>query len=416
MTSIGIIGAGVAGLHLGLWLRAYGVDTTIYTEKTADQLEASRLANIVIRFGPMRQRERLLGVDYWDSPAHELCRYTITVNGARPVAFSGATGEPTNAVDMRIYCARLLRDFTARGGQVRLGTMQAGDLARLGAAHNLLVVATGRGGLANLFPRVPEHCPFDAPQRIAIGGLFRGVAYPQPVGFDVIANPGHGEILAIPFHSFEPGLTGVAFEIIPGGAFAALQRVRYADDPDLFHTTFLGLLRQYAPTIYARVDCSAFALSRPLDLGYAAITPTVRQGFVPIAGKKFAIAIGDAYVLNDPITGQGANMAAHAAWVLGEAIRDANQFDQTFCQRVERQLWAYAQPVSEACNARLVPPSPQMIQFTVAAAQHQPIADTYALNLHHPDQFWTFLSSPERTAEFLAQHGWASQAPSARAA
>ena len=29
MTRIGIVGAGVSGLHLGLWLRHYGIDATI---------------------------------------------------------------------------------------------------------------------------------------------------------------------------------------------------------------------------------------------------------------------------------------------------------------------------------------------------------------------------------------------------
>ena len=29
MKRIGIVGAGISGLHLGLWLREYGVDATI---------------------------------------------------------------------------------------------------------------------------------------------------------------------------------------------------------------------------------------------------------------------------------------------------------------------------------------------------------------------------------------------------
>jgi 2-polyprenyl-6-methoxyphenol hydroxylase-like FAD-dependent oxidoreductase len=38
MTSIGIIGAGIAGLHLGLFLRQRSVAATIHTEKSADEL------------------------------------------------------------------------------------------------------------------------------------------------------------------------------------------------------------------------------------------------------------------------------------------------------------------------------------------------------------------------------------------
>jgi len=33
MKRIGIVGGGISGLHLGLWLREYGLDATIYSEK-----------------------------------------------------------------------------------------------------------------------------------------------------------------------------------------------------------------------------------------------------------------------------------------------------------------------------------------------------------------------------------------------
>ncbi|HKT37828.1 MAG TPA: NAD(P)-binding protein, partial [Ktedonobacterales bacterium] len=66
MTRIGIIGAGIAGLQLGLFLRQAGFEVTIYTEQTADQLLCSRLPNAVIRSAPTRARERQLGVAHWD--------------------------------------------------------------------------------------------------------------------------------------------------------------------------------------------------------------------------------------------------------------------------------------------------------------------------------------------------------------
>jgi 2-polyprenyl-6-methoxyphenol hydroxylase-like FAD-dependent oxidoreductase len=52
MTTIGIIGAGVAGLHLGLLLQKYGVAATIYAEKTPEQQLAGQLRNIVVRSAP----------------------------------------------------------------------------------------------------------------------------------------------------------------------------------------------------------------------------------------------------------------------------------------------------------------------------------------------------------------------------
>ena len=42
---IGIIGAGVAGLHLGLYLRQHDTSATIITDRTAEQIARGRLPN-----------------------------------------------------------------------------------------------------------------------------------------------------------------------------------------------------------------------------------------------------------------------------------------------------------------------------------------------------------------------------------
>ena len=42
---IGIVGAGVAGLHLGLQLRLHNIDVTIISDRTGDQLAKARLPN-----------------------------------------------------------------------------------------------------------------------------------------------------------------------------------------------------------------------------------------------------------------------------------------------------------------------------------------------------------------------------------
>ena len=52
MKQIGIIGGGIAGLHLGLFLRKQGMAATIYTERTPEQppgLRASRTSSAATR-------------------------------------------------------------------------------------------------------------------------------------------------------------------------------------------------------------------------------------------------------------------------------------------------------------------------------------------------------------------------------
>jgi hypothetical protein len=416
MTTIGIVGAGVAGLHLGLFLQKYGVTATIYTEKTAEQQLAGKLSNIVVRSAPTRARERFLGVNHWDDANLDLVRSNFYVGGARPFAFAGDLAPPAIAVDIRLYYARLLQDFAMRGGRVVIGALQAGDVQRLAAEHDLMVVASGRGSLATMFPRLAAHSPYRTPERLGVGGLYRGVSHSQSLEIDVVIIPGHGEFLIVPLYSFEPHLTALYIQIVRGGAFEVLRRMRYVDDPRGFDAAVLGLLRDYAPTTYARIDPSAFELARPLDLVHAAITPTVRRGYVQLPNGRFAVALGDAHVLLDPITAQGANTASHAAWVLGEAIRNSDAFDEAFCRRVEQRIWSYARPVAEACNARLRPPAAHVAELMVAAAHHKAIADAYANGFNQPDAFWEILSSPERTAAFLKQHAWWGIGATARAA
>jgi 2-polyprenyl-6-methoxyphenol hydroxylase-like FAD-dependent oxidoreductase len=66
---IGIIGAGVAGLHLGLRLRQFGMDCTILTDRSSDQVAAAQLTNIVVHWPTTLGRERVLQVYHW--PAEE---------------------------------------------------------------------------------------------------------------------------------------------------------------------------------------------------------------------------------------------------------------------------------------------------------------------------------------------------------
>jgi 2-polyprenyl-6-methoxyphenol hydroxylase-like FAD-dependent oxidoreductase len=404
VTQIGIIGAGVAGLQLGLLLQKHGVESTIYAEHTPEQLRAQRLRNLVCRNGLTREREKLLGVNHWDADAPDLVRLSMCIRrGPQPITFSGDVTPAAHCVDMREYWATLLEDYSRRGGRVVFTTVEDAQVDPLSADHELTVVATGRGRLSRLFPPVAEHSPYSKPQRLVIGGFFRGIAYSPPLALEVIANPGHGEILSFPAWSSEPDLTGLALEIVPGGAFEHLAEIHVTDDPRPFDAALLTILGEYAPDLFARINTTAFGLTRPLDLAHVAITPVVRRGHVRLANGRFAIALGDAHVLLDPLTGQGANTASHSAWILGDAIRDSHGFDEWFCQDVERRICEYAVPVSDACNARLKPPEPHFLELIKGASRHQALANVYGDGFNHPDRFWAIASSSERTSALLAQ-------------
>lgn len=402
MTRIGIIGGGVAGLHLGLYLRSRGVDATIYAAKTGAQHRADRLRNVVCRSGSTRRREQALGVNHWDDEAPDLGTLSVSVPGPRPVAFAGAVAPAAQVVDMRIYWSRLLDDFTARGGEVVAGAVQSSDLDAIATQFDLTVVASGRGSLSNLFQLRRDHSPFAAPQRVVVAALVRGIAYREPLGFEVVVVRGAGEILAFPMYSFEPGLTALGIEIVRGGPFTPLTTLHYDDSPREVESLILGLIREYATAIWTRLDPERFSIARTLDIGHVAITPAARHACLRLSNGRLAIALGDAHVVMDPLTGQGANKASHAAWVLGEAIVDGGPYDEEFCADVERRMSSYALAVSDACNARLQPPPPHVQQLLGAATRRQTIADAYTHGFNHPDEYWRILSDATRT-ELLLQ-------------
>jgi styrene monooxygenase A-like protein len=408
MTSIGIVGSGIAGLHLGLFLQQHSVPATIYSDRTPDQLRSARLPNTVGRAEHTQARERRLGVQHWESDDFRLATLQFRINGDHPLTFCGQMSWAVSFVDMRLYVPALLEDFAARGGNVVIRNLQASDLPALAAEHDLLVVASGRASLTELFPRVPERSPFAEPQRHICSGLYRGVAFPDPLGLSLTIAPGHGEIFQAPFQTADGYVNGLLFEAVPGGGLQPIAERRYDDDPRAFEQLVLDLLREHAPQVHERVDQREFGLTRPLDLLQGAITPTVRRGYVALddgARVRHVVAIGDVHILNDPVLGQGANAASHAAWTLGQAILGGGPFDQAFCQRLEDRIWEYTSAATAWTNAALRPPTHHAQALFGAAAEHQAVADELAENFNDPPTAWSIFGSPAGAAAFLERHG-----------
>ena len=99
--------------------------------------------------------------------------------------------------------------------------MTVTELDQLADRHDLVVVATGRGGFGEVFPVVPERSPHTEPLRILSAGLYTGVAYTEPLGVTFAVSPGHAEIIEIPIQTFEGNATTLLFECVPGGDLEA---------------------------------------------------------------------------------------------------------------------------------------------------------------------------------------------------
>ena len=408
MPNIGIIGAGIGGLQLGLQLRQHDIPVTIYTDKTAKQIASGRLLNSVAHHGPTLERERMLGVHYWPVEKYGYSCHHHYIGGDQPLSFSGDFTNWSSAIDYRLYIPRLTEEFENRGGKIEVRMLQAEDIEPIADRHDLMVVAAGRGAFASMFPRRLEYSPYDTPQRLLSVGLYRGIAQSEPRGVTISSSPGHGDLLEIPMFTEEGFLTALLFENVPGGDLEVLSKMPYEDDPTTFDKTVLEALAKHHPTTFERVDPAQFGLNRSIDLLQGALVPTVRADYARLPGGKFALAIGDVHSVVDPLLGQGANSASHSSWIAGEEIIEDLGFDEIFCRRVASRRADVVLGAAQWTNMMLAPPADHIQRLFAAMSADKVIADEFTHNFDHPDRQWQILATADRTDRFLARHGIAS--------
>ncbi|GHG91879.1 styrene monooxygenase/indole monooxygenase family protein [Comamonas sp. JC664] len=409
MERIAIVGAGTAGLHLGLKLLSHGVPVTIYTEQEPARLKSARLLNTVAHHAPTRMRERVLGVDHWSGPNADMHYIGIHVNGGpHPFSLRGRVDSPSIFVDYRQYQPRLAEDFVARGGTLEVLPVDMDVLERLSQQHALVVVATGKNGLTRLFPRVPELSPHTQPPRMLFAALLKGLRMQEPIGMNAHLIPGQGEIFESQVVTEGGRVPSVLIEALPGSELSRLSTQRYEEDPRAFEALLMDMLRRFAPATYERVDPASFGVRGPLDFLQGSFTPVVRRGWAQLASGRFALAVGDTHVTNDPVAGQGANAGSASAFALAEnivtALAEQRPFDEAFCREAEASSWAATAPATYWTNALLQPPPPHVIELLAAGSKDVRVADGIATAFVTPELILSACASPESTTAFIARY------------
>jgi 2-polyprenyl-6-methoxyphenol hydroxylase-like FAD-dependent oxidoreductase len=402
---IAIVGGGAGGLHLGLYLRDHGVDVTIHTDRRPEEHAGMRLMNTVAHHSVTIAREDTLRVNHWPTDRFGYYCHYHHFGGEQPLFFRGDFKAASRAVDYRIYLPRLMQDFEQRGGRIAYGELKADDVSRLAAHADLVVVCTGKGPLGQMFEHDAAHSPFDRPQRLLCVGLYSGVAEEETRGVTLSVSPGQGELVDIPTLTFGGMAHALLMENVPGADMDVLARLRYEDDPRAFLDTLLAKLEQHHPTVYRRIDRSAFGLANgPGDLLQGGVTPTVRRTQAALGDGKFAIALGDVQAVVDPLCGQGANMASYAAFVLGEEIVRQSVFDERFCETVDQRRRDRVLGASRWTNLFLAPPSPELMQLIGTMSQNRALCNEFTDNFNRPEEQWNRLASPKRIQAWIAEH------------
>ncbi|GAP36023.1 styrene monooxygenase subunit StyA [Piscinibacter sakaiensis] len=401
---IAIVGGGVGGLHLGLYLLQHGIPVTIHTDRRPEELATGRLLNTVAHHAVTLAREAQLGVDHWPTEDFGYYCHYHHFGGEQPLFFRGDFAAPSRAVDYRVYLPRLMADFAERGGRLQYGELKADDVARLAQEADLVVVCTGKGPLGRMFAHDPAHSPYDRPQRLLCVGLYAGVAEEATRSVTLSVSPGHGELIDIPTLTAGGMAHALLMENVPGGDLEQLPRLRYEDGPRRFLDTLLAKLEQHHPTVARRIDPSAFDLANgPGDLLQGGVTPTVRRTHVPLGDGKFALALGDVHAVVDPLCGQGANLASYAAFVLGEEIVRQSVYDERFCEQVDARRCDRVLGAVRWTNLFLAPPAPELQQVIGTMSQDRAMCDEFTDNFNRPEAQWDRLASPQRMRAWLAE-------------
>lgn len=396
--SVGIVGAGIAGLHLALRLRQLGVPATVYSGQTPDGMRAARPRAFPSRFAATQSREHSLGVAHWPG---RISGWDFVLAGDRPLAFHADLGTASGVVDLRVYLPRLLEDFADRGGDVRV---EVDPLDRLAARHELVVVANGNRSVGPLFPPVPDLSPYDRPQRLLCCGIYRGIGADKPDVMDVQFVPGVAEMLRFAWLTPTGPAHVLAFEALPGGPLAGLAELDAAADPAGFDRAVLAALGTWFPAVRDRV-ADDFGLLGPGELVQGGLVPVVRRGWARLTDQVGALAIGDAWITNDPLAAQGANLGSWTAFAAADAIAaHRGPYDEAFCRAASARFWPHASAVVGWSNAFLAELPPHGHDLLAAAAADPGVADAYANAFDDPELMWRTLSGPAAVAEFIAAH------------
>ncbi|MFK0248693.1 styrene monooxygenase/indole monooxygenase family protein [Amycolatopsis azurea] len=408
MRRIVVVGAGQAGLVLALGLQTHGYAVTVVTDRDAETIRAGRLISNQCVFHPALTRERALGINFWDGTAPEMlgASFGLAGDSAEPaIAWQARFDHPAQSVDQRVKVSDWLTAFAGRGGEVRYGKVTPDGLEEYAREFDLVLVAAGRGPrFDGLFPRDAARSRYSEPQRtIGILYLVAGNDEPLPVypGLTFGLSPA-GELFGLPVQSVRGPVFGLGFFGVPGGPLDVWDDVT---DTDAHFELAMSLLREQFP--WVEESLAGARPSGPLDALRGRVLPIVRDpvGTLPSGAK--VLAMGDTAVTNDPIAGQGANMAAYAAAVYERRILDHGDrpFDEAFLRGTFAEYWERAQHATRLSNDLLAPP-PDHVLATLEAAQTAPeVARRFANIFADPADYAGWLTDEEIARAYLASNG-----------
>lgn len=253
------------------------------------------------------------------------------------------------------------------------------------------MIAVGRGGFGDVFGVDRSRSPHREPPRTWTVATYDGLELPPGTDIEMNLVPGLGEVFHMRYGSIHGVRSVLAIGGVPGSPLAAVSAVRAAEAPRDFAATVGAALGTYVPHVAARIDSLRFAPTRPIDVIQGPIRPLARHATATVEGRP-VLAIGDAWILNDPLAAQGANLGSRTAFVLGAAIVAGGPFDEAFARHVAAAMWAQAEAPWALSNALLEPPPPHVLDVLARAGDDPDLAARVADGFGHPERMLELLA------------------------
>jgi hypothetical protein len=398
-----IVGAGQAGLQLALGLVQDGHDVTVVSNRTPHEIRSGRVMSSQCMFDAALQHERDLALDFWADECPEIEGISLAApapGGGKMIDWAARLERPAQSVDQRVKIPSWMEELERLDGKLVLHDAAVPDLEAYVRDHDLVLVAAGKGEVAQLFERDASRSPYAAPQRALALTYVTGMT-PRPeftaVAFNLI--PTVGEYFVFPALTTTGECEIMVFEGIPGGLMDCWGDVT---TPAEHLEKSKWILETFLPWEAER--CGEIELTDENGILAGRFPPTVRNPVGELPSGALVLGLADTVVLNDPITGQGSNNASKAAASYLASIREHGDrpFDRNFMEQAFERYWDEAQYVTGWTNALLAPPPQHVLDLLLAANEHQKIADRFVNGFNDPRDYFDWFMEPEKATRYLA--------------
>lgn len=404
MRQITIVGAGQAGLLLGVGLLRQGYAVRLISDRAPEALRGGSILSTQCVFGTALAHERGQGLALWDGVCPPLSGVEVRIaapGGALALAFAAELDRPAQSVDQRLKIPAWMERFAALGGELLVERADVAALERYARDSDLVVAATGKGEIGALFARDVERSPYDRPQRVLAASCVYGYAPGGPPA-GVVGNliPGAGEYFVMPGLTLGGPCHFMVLEALPGGP---LDRWSDVTSPAEHLARLRALLAEWLPWEHERARGMELADGGAVLRG--AFAPVVRRPIATLPSGAQVLGLADTLVLNDPVTGQGANNAAKAAARYLERVlaHGDRPFDAAWMRATFEAVWSEVRSSTVWTNAMLQPPPPHVQALLGAAAGAPALARWFVNAFDAPDTLFPYLADPLAAERLIAE-------------